>query len=132
MANLTLTEASRDQELVAQRILRLDSDCGFSGIRSDALGEGERCYVILHGEEVVGFYSFRWASSQIFYFFIAPTWRKKGIGTQALRQLIVELREQGLDHVVVNMTPGSEPFWCAAFGSLESKSEWSGRHRFDI
>lgn len=132
MANLTLTEASKDQELAAQRILRLDSDCGFSGIRSDALDEGERCYVILHGEEVVGFYSFRWASSQIFYFFIAPTWRKKGIGTQALEQLIAELREQRVDHVVVNMTPGSESFWHAAFRSLKSKSEWSGRHRFDI
>lgn len=132
MANLTLTEASREQELAAQRILRLDPDCGFSEIRSDALDEGERCYVILHGKEVVGFYSFRWVSRQIFYFFVAPAWRKKGIGTQALGQLIVELRGRGVDHVVVNMTPGSEPFWYAAFRDFEIRNEWSNRYRFDI
>ena len=132
MANLTFAEAGREQELAAQKILRLDPDCGFSEIRSDALDEGERCYVILYGKEVVGFYSFRWVSSQIFYFFVAPAWRKKGIGTQALGQLIVELRGQGVDHVIVNMTPGSEPFWYAAFRGFESQNEWSSRHRFYI
>ena len=128
---VTLAEASPDQEAIAQKLLNADTECGFSHTKSDALGEGERCYVILIGENVVGFYSYRWASNQIFYFFIAPKWRKKGIGSLALTQLLESLRDQGVSHVNVTMEPGSEPFWHRSLNGFDVRREWGTRIRVD-
>lgn len=129
---VTLAEASQDQEAIAQRLLDTDTECGFSCTKSDALGVDERCYVILIGENVVGFYSYRWASNQIFYFFIAPKWRKKGIGSLALRQLLESLRDQGVSYVYLTMEPGSEPFWHRALNGFDVRHEWGTRIRVDI
>ena len=127
-----LVEASQEQEAFAQLLLDEDSTCGFSHTRSDALGEDERCYVILVDEDVVGFYSYRWVSSQIFYFFIAPRWRKKGVGSLALALLLESLRELGVLHATVNMEPGSELFWDRALDGFDVRNEWGSRFRIYI
>jgi predicted acetyltransferase len=126
---VTLAEASKLQEVIAQKLLAADPACGFSHTRSDALGEDERCYVILVGQEVVGFYSYRWVSNQIYYFFIAQRWREKGIGKLALKQWFESLREQGEQHVIVNQQPGSEGFWNRALTGFDVQSERGSRVR---
>lgn len=124
-------EANEDLEAQALQLLKRDSGCSFRGCKSDALGEDERCYVIYASGEPAGFYSYRWVSSQIFYFFIAPGYRRNGLGAAVVRHLLGDLAQRGGTKVLVNVEPGAEPFWQAALIGFRHRLDFWGRLLID-
>ncbi|MFK3641262.1 GNAT family N-acetyltransferase [Pseudomonas protegens] len=130
--NVRIEEANEEQEAIAQGLLNQDRACGFNHTKSDALGEDERCYVICLEEAIIGYYSYRWVSNQIYYFFIAPEWRRRGIGATVVKLILENAAEADVKEVIVNMQPGSEKFWEAVLNSFPLERDWGSRFRVQI
>lgn len=123
MSELSVAEATDAQEKPAARLLREDSEAGFSQVTSDALGVDERCHVILIGEQVAGFIAYRHGTNYLQHFFVGMDWRGRGIGAKALHAFLEQLRASGVQSVSMNWTPNSECFWRRALKEYGFREE---------
>ena len=130
--NLVLLEASDDQEAEACRLLKTDPSCGFSQTRSDSLEHHEICSVILSDSKIVGFYSYRNSNDQLYYFFIAPEYRGKGVARSALRILVKRLQDRGVQKITINMQPEAELFWRNVLSDFRFVEECGTRYGIEI
>lgn len=127
-----LLEASADQESEARRLLRADTSCGFSQTRSDSLEHREICSVILADSKVVGFYSYRNTTDQLYYFFIAQEYRGKGFAKAAVRILVNNLQSRGVQKLTINMQPDTEQFWRSVLSDFIFVEECGTRYGIEI
>lgn len=111
MLGMMIVEATGAQKAAAASLLRADPGADFSQVMSDALGVDERCHVILIGEEVVGFISYRHAVGYLQHFFVGMRWRCQGVGLSAIHIFFEQLRASGVQSVAMKWIPGSENFW---------------------
>ncbi|WP_444756567.1 GNAT family N-acetyltransferase [Pseudomonas sp. A014] len=86
---------------------------------SEALGE--TVFVIQFGGDVAGFITFRTASDEVFPIFVFSPYRRKGIGAEAMKQLIVLWKAEGGQEIFLDILEGAEAFWENVFAGYSVK-----------
>ncbi|MBW8353953.1 MAG: GNAT family N-acetyltransferase [Pseudomonas sp.] len=122
-----LRYASELEIATLQGLLNQDTNNSVHVVRNGSPTLGETVLAILHGGEYAGFCTFRSGGNEIFPLVVFNRFRRKGIGFSAMQQLIVMLREEGINEVGIEVLPGAESFWKKVFAGFPETAHFGGK-----
>ena len=133
-----MTLSVRLRPATAKEIPRLQamlSDDTGHGIRSVLAGHGglgERVFLIEYSGQIAGFCTYRSEPDEIFPLVVFAPFRRKGVGVEAMRQLIELLQSEGRKAVFLDVLPDAIPFWEEVFSEYPVEQVFDSKYVVDI
>lgn len=127
-----LRKASDAEIIVLQTLLAKDSDNQVKSVSNGSDFLGETVFIIEHAGSVAGFCTYRSAADEIFPLVVFKEFRRKGVGAEAMSQLLARLKEHNVDEVGIEVLPGAESFWQRVFTGYTGRSHGGGKYTFNI
>ncbi|WP_192576868.1 GNAT family N-acetyltransferase [Pseudomonas fulva] len=121
-----LRQASDHEIEVLEALLGQDVDNSVKAVRNGSGLLGETVFAILHEGQYAGFCTFRSISDEIFPLVIFKPYRRKGVGSAAMQQLIPLLKQNQVQEVAIEVLPGAESFWQKVFAGFHATSNYDG------
>lgn len=133
MVGITKLRPASESEIESlQILLSADLDNKVGSVRNGSDVLGETVFVIVHSESLAGFCTYRSAADEIFPLVVFHAFRRKGVGKEAMRQLLDILRSEGVEEVGIEALPGAESFWQSVFEGFQGRSYGGGKYTFNI
>ncbi|WP_438279714.1 GNAT family N-acetyltransferase [Pseudomonas alabamensis] len=107
-----------------------DKSIGYVTVGSETLGE--TVFVIEFGAEVAGFVTLRTLTDEVFPIFIFSPYRRKGIGAEAMKQLVELWKAEGGQEIFLDIMDGAEKFWGHVFAGYPVRHVTDRKFSVDI
>lgn len=127
-----LRQASNEDVVLLQGLLNEDSDNQVMSVYNGSDMLGETIFIIEYSGLAAGFCTYRSAADEIFPLVVFKDFRRKGIGAEAMRQLLEILKMHNVNEVGIEILPGAELFWESVFKGYAGRSYGGGKFTFNI
>lgn len=132
VSGVSIRTASSEEINNLEIQLKVDPDQRTSSVLRGVDVVGEHVFLIDYLGHSAGFCTFRSAADEIFPLFVFTAYRRKGIGVEAMRQLIDLLQREGREEIFIEVINDAGPFWTKVFTGYSVKSHGNNKYTIDI